>query len=43
MTSYLITAYILVWPLLAAGVLYVLTVGVYRDLRDARRSGRDVV
>lgn len=43
MTAYFVTAYILVWPVIALGVLGVLTFGVARDLYAARRSGSDVV
>lgn len=43
MTSYLVTAYILIWPVIALGVLAVLSLGVYRDLRSAHESGNDIV
>ncbi|ACU98020.1 putative transporter small subunit [Saccharomonospora viridis] len=43
MQTLLITAYILVWPLLTAIVLGVLTHGVIKDYREARKRGTTVV
>lgn len=43
MTAYLVTAYVLVWPIIALGVLIVLSLGVYRDLKLARTQGDEVV
>lgn len=43
MTTALMTVYILVWPVLAAIVLIILTIGVINDYRDAHREGRSVV
>ncbi|MCK9507036.1 MAG: putative transporter small subunit [Pigmentiphaga sp.] len=43
MSSFLLSAYILVWPILAAGVLLVLTHGVWKDVVDARREGESLV
>ncbi|EIF00273.1 putative transporter small subunit [Saccharomonospora glauca] len=43
MQTFLITAYILVWPLLTLIVLSALTYGVVKDYRDARKKGTRVV
>jgi hypothetical protein len=43
MSTFWITTYILVWPVIAAGVLAVLVVSMLRDLRLARRDGTDIV
>lgn len=43
MGNIILTAYILVWPLLTALVLAVLTRGVVRDYREARQRGTTVV
>lgn len=43
MQTLLITVYILMWPLLTAIVLAVLTRGVIQDYRDARKTGTTVV
>lgn len=38
-----LTAYVLIWPVIAAIVLIVLCVGVARDMRRASRKGRHLV
>lgn len=39
----LLTFYILVWPVISMGVLGVLVVALFRDLRAARRDGQDMI
>ncbi|EHR62873.1 putative transporter small subunit [Saccharomonospora cyanea] len=43
METFLITAYILMWPLITLTVLAVLARGVVKDYRAARKSGNTVV
>lgn len=43
MQTALLTAYILIWPLLVAGVLFVLSRAFLEELREARRSGEDLI
>ena len=43
MSSYALTLYVLIWPLIAAGVMVTLCVSVYRDMRKAKRDGTDLV
>jgi hypothetical protein len=43
MSSFALTLYILIWPVIAAGVMITLCVSVYRDIRKARRDGTDLV
>jgi hypothetical protein len=43
MLKYVLTGYMLIWPLLAAGVLALLCISVWRDLRAAARKGEDFV
>ena len=43
MSSIALTAYVLIWPALASIVLAVLCVGLLRDIRSAKREGRDLV
>lgn len=43
MSSFSLTAYVLIWPVLAAVVLVVLCAGLARDLREARKEGKDLV
>jgi len=38
-----ITAYILVWPVLASLILLLLLVTVTRDFRAAKKAGKDMV
>jgi len=39
----LLTFYILIWPALAAMVLAALSWGVWKDVRNARREGEQLV
>lgn len=43
MSHFWLTVYVLIWPIMAAAVLVVLTVGVFSDLRRARRRDESVV
>ena len=43
MNPSLLTAYVLVWPVLSALVLLALVWGVWRDIRAARRKGEQLV
>jgi hypothetical protein len=43
MTPILLAMYVLIWPLIVAGVLVVLCAAFYRDWRQARREGRMIV
>ena len=38
-----LSVYILIWPVLSAGILIMLIVALIRDLRAARRSGDEMV
>jgi len=37
------TAYILMWPALTLGVLIYIVGAVWRDVRRAKRTGRDLI
>lgn len=39
----LLTLYVLIWPAIAAAVMVVLSVGVWRDLRLAKKNGQTLV
>ena len=41
--KFLLTFYILIWPVISAGVLAVLVVALLRDLRAARSEGQGMV
>ncbi|MBP6116659.1 MAG: putative transporter small subunit [Neisseriaceae bacterium] len=43
MTHLLLTAYVLIWPIIAAGVMVVLSIGVWRDVRQARGKGESML
>lgn len=43
MTKLVLTAYFMIWPLIAACVLLLLCLAVWRDLRAAARNGEDFV
>jgi len=43
MESLFLTLYVLVWPVVVAGVLFVIARAFFRELRAARREGRDIV
>lgn len=43
MTIFLLTLYVLIWPLIVAGVLFFIARGFIRDWREARRQGRSLV
>lgn len=41
--KFLLTLYILIWPVISAGVLLLLLVSLARDIRAARRDGKGMV
>ncbi|WP_397473888.1 putative transporter small subunit [Pusillimonas sp.] len=43
MNIFALSAYILIWPVISAGILIMLVVALIRDLRAARRSGDEMV
>jgi len=43
MSALALSAYILVWPIISAGILVMLIVALIRDLRQARRDGEEMV
>ena len=43
MTTFWLTAYILVWPAIAAAVMAVLGLAIVRDVRRARKAGTELV
>ncbi|SFS14216.1 hypothetical protein SAMN04487783_1794 [Agrococcus baldri] len=38
-----LTIYFLVWPVIVAGVLFVIARGFFRELRAAKREGRPII
>jgi hypothetical protein len=39
----IITIYMLIWPVIVAGVLFVLVRGFVKDWREARAEGRSII
>ncbi|WP_293696848.1 putative transporter small subunit [uncultured Agrococcus sp.] len=43
METILLTAYVLMWPVLVAGVIVVIARGFFRDWRKARKNGKSLI
>ena len=43
MSTFGLTVYVLVWPVMATGVLAVLCIGLMRDIRQARKKGKRLI
>ncbi|EQM74564.1 putative transporter small subunit [Microbacterium maritypicum] len=43
METILLTAYVLVWPIIVVGVLTVVIRAFVKDAKEARREGRDII
>lgn len=43
MSISLLTTYILVWPVISAGILILLLGALFVDIRTAKREGRDML
>ncbi|CAN7311701.1 MULTISPECIES: putative transporter small subunit [Microbacterium] len=43
METILLTAYVLVWPIIVVGVLTVVIRAFVKDAKEAKREGRDII
>ncbi|WP_030421748.1 putative transporter small subunit [Streptomyces sp. SCSIO 75703] len=43
MNTVLLSVYILMWPVLVAVVLFVISRGFFREWAEARRNGQDLI
>jgi hypothetical protein len=43
MNIFALTAYMLVWPIISAGILVLLVVSLIRDIRNARKNGEEMI
>lgn len=43
MSPLLLTAYLLVWPVIATGVFITLVVALIKDMKAAKKSGKSLV
>lgn len=39
----MLTVYFLIWPVISAVILLMLIVSLYRDIREARKTGQKMV
>lgn len=39
----LLTAYVLVWPVIVTGTLFVIVRAFWKDWREAKREGRSII
>lgn len=43
MTTFWLTVYVVIWPLLTAGTLAVIVRAFYREWKQARDEGREII
>lgn len=43
MTVFFLSLYVLIWPVIVAGILYVLGKAFLQEILDARREGRPLI
>jgi cytochrome oxidase assembly protein ShyY1 len=43
MSANSLAIYVLIWPILSAGVLALLIVALWRDIRASRKSGEEMI
>ncbi|AFR06577.1 MULTISPECIES: putative transporter small subunit [Nocardiopsis] len=43
MSATILTAYVLIWPVLVAGVLVAIVRGFAKDVKEARKEGRPLI
>lgn len=43
MSVFALTTYMLIWPVISAAILVLLVVSLVRDMRAARKSGKDMI
>lgn len=43
METFWLTVYVLIWPVIVSGTLFVIVRAFYRDWKAARREGRDMI
>ena len=43
METFLLTVYVLMWPVIVAGVLWVLCKGFFKDWAESRKEGRSII
>ncbi|WP_212732827.1 putative transporter small subunit [Streptomyces sp. TP-A0874] len=43
MSTFVLSVYVLMWPVIVAGVLFVISRGFFREWSEARRNGQGMV
>jgi len=43
LSTVLLTCYVLIWPVIVAGTLFVILRAFFRDWQTARRQGRSII
>lgn len=43
METFLLTVYVLIWPVIVGGVLWTVCKGFYKDWSEARKAGRTII
>lgn len=43
MESIILTIYVLMWPVIVAGTLFMICKGFFRDWAESRREGRSII
>ena len=43
METILLTVYVLIWPIIVAGVLWILCSALIKDWSEARKAGRSII
>ncbi|MGH3651705.1 putative transporter small subunit [Glutamicibacter sp.] len=43
MTTFFLSLYVLVWPVIVAGVLFFISKGFVQEWLEARRNGEDII
>ncbi|MFC0582140.1 putative transporter small subunit [Micrococcoides hystricis] len=43
MTTFFLTVYVLMWPVIVAGVLFIIARAFFKELREARERGEQII
>lgn len=43
MSTIALTAYVLVWPVIVGGTLFVICRAFFREMREAKREGKQII
>ncbi|MGO1320153.1 MAG: putative transporter small subunit [Galactobacter sp.] len=43
MSVFFLTLYVLIWPVIVAGTLFVIAKAFFKELRQAKREGRSII